>query len=235
MPDHRHFTTRRGFVAALAFGGVSLYGAWATWGAAPTPFTRGPAPAPTLVGPGHGHAAGTTESVEDHAEAPGPTPEAFLRAHDDFLRRFTRADGAVDPHTPAGADGHGHADAAHGGGERGHREPGGHGGGGHDEGGHGGEAAAVPTDVWLLATRFAYSPDLLRLKAGVPYRLRMMAEDVTHGASIRLGPGSRIIRLRPNRPTEQTLTFTRPGGFLVYCTAYCGPGHDLMQGRILVA
>jgi hypothetical protein len=38
MPEQRHFTTRRGFIAALGFGAVSLYGAWAAYGAAPLPF-----------------------------------------------------------------------------------------------------------------------------------------------------------------------------------------------------
>lgn len=231
MPDHRHFTTRRGFVAALGLGGVSLYGAWAAWGAAPTPFARDGAPAPVEAGRGHG--AEAAEAVGGHTEASDLEPEAFLRAHDDFLRRFTQGDGAVDPHAPVERDGHAHVGAGHGGGEAAHADAGGH-GGGHDAGGHGGEAAADPTEVWLLATRFAYSPDLLRLRAGAPYQFQMMAEDVTHGASIRLGPGSRIIRLRPNRPSAQTLVFTRPGAFLVYCTAYCGPGHDLMQGRIVV-
>lgn len=113
------------------------------------------------------------------------------------------------------AHGHGHADT------------------GHD---HGGSATSgEPVDVYLMAQKFSYSPDALRLKAGVPYRFRMMADDITHGASIQLGAASRIIRLRPNVVTEQTLTFTRPGEYLVYCTVYCGPAHDAMQGRIVVA
>ena len=63
----------------------------------------------------------------------------------------------------------------------------------------------------------------------------MMASDVTHGASLQLGIGSRIIRLRPNVVTEQTITFNRPGPVLVYCTVFCGPAHDAMKARILVA
>ena len=84
-------------------------------------------------------------------------------------------------------------------------------------------------------SQFSYSPDLLRLKAGVPYRFRMLADDITYGASIQLGAASRIIRLRPNVVTEQMLTFSQPGEYLVYCTVYCGPAHDAMQGRIVVA
>ena len=37
MNETRHFTTRRAFVAASGFGGISLYGLWAAYGAAPGP------------------------------------------------------------------------------------------------------------------------------------------------------------------------------------------------------
>ncbi|MFZ2649917.1 MAG: hypothetical protein WA210_07395, partial [Burkholderiaceae bacterium] len=32
-----HFTTRRAFIAATGFGGISLYGLWAAYGVAPGP------------------------------------------------------------------------------------------------------------------------------------------------------------------------------------------------------
>ncbi len=95
-------------------------------------------------------------------------------------------------------------------------------------------AAEQPTDLYLLAYRFGFTPDDIRLESGKPYRFRMMASDITHGASLQLGRGSRIIRLRPNVVTEQTITFRRPGPVLVYCTTFCGPAHDAMKARILV-
>jgi heme/copper-type cytochrome/quinol oxidase subunit 2 len=90
-------------------------------------------------------------------------------------------------------------------------------------------------DVYLMAYQWGFTPDVLRLDANRAYRLRMMAVDVSHGAAIRLGPGSRIVRLRANTLVEQTATFSRPGEYLVYCTVYCGPGHARMQGRLIVA
>jgi heme/copper-type cytochrome/quinol oxidase subunit 2 len=89
-------------------------------------------------------------------------------------------------------------------------------------------------DVYLMAYQWGFTPDALRLESGRTYRLRMMAVDVSHGAAIRLGPGSRIVRLRANTLVEQTTTFTRPGDYLVYCTVYCGPGHARMQSRLIV-
>ena len=90
-------------------------------------------------------------------------------------------------------------------------------------------------EVYLMAQQWAYAPAVLRLETGVPYRFRMMAMDIAHGAAIHLGAASRIIRLRPGVLVEQELTFAAPGEHLVYCTVYCGLPHDRMQGRIIVA
>jgi plastocyanin len=206
--SERHFTTRRGFIAALGFGAVSLYGAWAAYGAAPLPFgghTGHKDAAPEAAAHGHG----------GHGAAEGMAPEEFRFEHDFFVQKYAQKDGSVNPHADADThSGHGHTDA------------------GHD---HGVEmASAEPVDVYLMAQKFAYSPDVLRLKLGQAYRFRMMADDITHGASIQLGSASRIIRLRPNVVTEQTITFTKPGEYLVYCTVYCGQAHDAMHGRIIV-
>jgi heme/copper-type cytochrome/quinol oxidase subunit 2 len=63
----------------------------------------------------------------------------------------------------------------------------------------------------------------------------MMTSDITHGASLQLGRGSRIIRLRPNLVSELTIAFNRGGPVLVYCTVFCGAAHDAMKARLLVA
>jgi cytochrome c oxidase subunit II len=113
-----------------------------------------------------------------------------------------------------------------------------------DHGAHAGHDESVPhihddhsddaIDVYLLAAKWYYEPGHLRLEAGQRYRFRMMAEDVSHGASIQFGRGARMIRLRPGRLAEQEFTFHRPGELLVYCTVYCGVAHDMMQARISV-
>lgn len=218
MPE-RHFTTRRGFIAGLGFGAVSLYGAWAAFGAAPLPFggKTAAAPEPDAHGGGHGSHGAAEAPAEagghgGHGASAGMAPEEFRFEHDYFVQRYAQKDGSVNPHVSE--DTHSHAAE------------------GHD---HSHDAGGEPVDVYLMAQKFAYSPDVLRLKAGQPYRFRMMADDITHGASIQLGSASRIIRLRPNTVTEQVITFTRPGEYLVYCTVYCGQAHDAMMGRIVVA
>lgn len=259
MSQRQHLTTRRAFITALGFGGVSLYGAWAVYGAAPLPFVgSAPAepPSPPTASQGHG----------GHGGGGAMTPEEFLRNHEDFIARFELPDGSVAPRPaeppmaasqtmptmPAGEamsqipdgghDSHGMSDMSamapaalatsqHGGADS-------HGGSGPDPAAHGSPATgpdAAPVDVYLLAFRFGFAPEELRLDAGRAYRFRMMASDIAHGASLSFGGGSRIIRLRPNVVSEQTITFHRPGPVLVYCTVFCGPAHDAMKARILVA
>ncbi len=165
-----------------------------------------------------GHDATTSMPHADH----GPAAPMSM-AHDD--------------HAPATGDAHG--------GHSGHAAanavaaPGGH-------AGHGDHAAApatvapaeqadAPIEVYLSAGRFAFEPDDLRLEKGRTYRFHMMATDVAHGASIAFGSASRIVRLRPDTVTTLDLTFREAGRRLVYCTVYCGPGHDAMHASITVA
>jgi cytochrome c oxidase subunit II len=245
MSSNQHLTTRRGFIAALGFGGVSLYGLWAAYGAAPTPLALFSRENGAEEAGGHGG-----HGAAQH----GPDADEFRAQVADFVERYSMPDGSVYPRQqePVG-DGHDpHAAAA--------MEHGGHATapamqhGDHDAvaSGHGahGAGAAVdahdavmeslhaegdgPIDVYLIAEKWFYEPAHLRLDAGVEYRFRMMAADVSHGASIQFGSGGRMIRLRPNRVTEMVATFEKPGSFLVYCTVYCGAAHDAMQARIEV-
>lgn len=222
MKPDRHFTSRRGFIAAFGFGGVSLYGLWAAYGAAPNPLalfrsagaSAADEPVAEMAMAGHGG-----------MEA-APDVEAFRAELAEFIDRFAEADGTVYPRPVAGQTDMAGMDMA-----------------GMDmtSGGQAAEAApgdagmVEPVDVLLLAERYYFDPPALRLDLDRPYRFRMLAADVTHGASIQFGEGARMIRLRPGAETELQMTFTRPGSFLVYCTSYCGPGHDGMQARITVA
>jgi heme/copper-type cytochrome/quinol oxidase subunit 2 len=215
MKSVRHLTTRRDFIAAAGFSVVSLYGLWAAFDAAPLGFGGGhkdDATEPTVQ-------PGAAEHAGHGAAVTGPTPEEFRNATEAFIARFQQPDGSVRPTLASAPDAHGShgSHASH------------------------GAAAATPTaeikpvDVYLMAFRWGFEPSLLRLDAQVPYRFRMMAVDVSHGASLQLGAASRIIRLRRGVQVEQPITFTRPGPVLVYCTVFCGPPHDRMAAKIVVA
>lgn len=218
MTEHRHLTTRRGFLAGMGFGGVTLYGLWAAYGVAPGPLA--------LLGhasdysPGEGHGAAPDIGHAGHGAAPdGPTSDEFRRMIGAFVERYGQPDGSVYPRRESAPampeDGHaGHAAHAASTGAAGDDDQ--------------------PVEVFLLAEKWYYEPAHLRLDRGETYRLRMMATDVSHGASIQFGRGGRMVRLRPNREAALLVTFTQPGSFLVYCTVYCGQAHDFMQARIEV-
>ncbi len=254
MSSKPHITTRRGFIAAMGFGGVSLYGLWAAYGAAPTPLA--------LLGLGHGDDHGGGHGGHGAAHD-GPNTEEFSRMTADFIERYRLPDGTVHPrvlaHNPDHADGHGamdHGAMDHGAMDHGAMDYGAmdhgamdygamdhgamdygamdHGAIDHDadDADHAHDDDAI--DVYLAAGMWYYLPGKLRLDAGQPYRFRMMAVDVAHGASIQFGRGGRMVRLRPGRVTEMDITFHEPGRYLVYCTMYCGPAHDVMQATIEV-
>lgn len=155
--------------------------------------------------------------------------EQFSRMIDEFIERYSLPDGTVYPRVLASSpmrhgdeavseDGHGAADQAT-----------------MDHGSAGGHAeTAAPQEVLLASGKWYYRPGKLRLDVGQPYRFRMMALDVSHGASIQFGNGGRMVRLRPGQLTEMDITFTKPGRYLVHCTVYCGMVHDYMQATIEV-
>ncbi len=231
MKNTSHFTTRRAFVAAAGFGGVSLYGLWAAYGAAPglgallgldhaenvahvSAIPNAISTAPAGAGAHAGHGA---------AMASGPSADEFSRMSADFSARFQMPDGSVYPRRLAappvpGDDPHaGHA--------------------GHSPAAPTGASAELsrsPIDVLMTAGKWYYLPNTLRLDAGQAYRFRMMALDVGHGASIQFGTGARMMRLQPGRVTETELVFQRPGRYLMHCTVYCGEAHDRMQATLEV-
>ncbi|MDZ4093454.1 MAG: hypothetical protein U1D35_00920 [Paracoccaceae bacterium] len=73
MSTSPHFTTRRAFVGVLGFGGVSLYGLWVGYGAAPGPLALlRPSEAGEMPMPG-----GDSAMAGHGADPSGPDIEAF--------------------------------------------------------------------------------------------------------------------------------------------------------------
>jgi heme/copper-type cytochrome/quinol oxidase subunit 2 len=97
------------------------------------------------------------------------------------------------------------------------------------------DAGSAARDVYLLAQQWSFEPAVLRLGVNQAYRFRMMAVDAAHGASLQLGTAGHIIRLPKGALVERQLTITKPGEYLLYCTMYCGEGHQFMSGKIIVA
>ena len=228
-----HITTRRGFITAVGFSVVVLYGLWAAYGAAPTSLrfltdmqSEGMG---GMAQGGHGAGVG------------GLTPEAFHEITEKFIEDFGLPDGSVRPTRRWMAAMAGEEDQAEAmkPGEAARmassadpmpavgREE-------EEEDGHGSAPGGEPIDVYLMAMQFSYLPNVLRLERGVPYRFRMMSMDVNHGASIHTGFAGHIMRRPARTMSEMVMTFSEPGEFMIYCTVYCGVGHSQMKGKIIV-
>jgi cytochrome c oxidase subunit 2 len=86
-------------------------------------------------------------------------------------------------------------------------------------------------DVYLTAMAFQWRP-VLRLQKGAQYTLHLSSLDVNHGFSLfpinvnfQVVPGYDYgLRVRPNTS----------GDFRIMCNEFCGIGHHMMVGRVIV-
>lgn len=206
--------TRRSFVAAASLGAVSLYGLWEGLGAAPFRFWA--------QGEASGDAMGMDMSAtegghEGHGAAQGPTPDEFRKMTEEFVARHRQADGSVLVEPEAAAHSTEGMAMTPDSNDSAHSMP------GMADG-----DAVPPVGVFMVAQQWSFDPPELRLRSGIPYRFKMMAVDAAHGASLQLGPGSHIIRLPKDVLVARQMAFTEPGEYLLYCTMYCGEGHQFM-------
>lgn len=93
-------------------------------------------------------------------------------------------------------------------------------------------AADGRVTVSLRAEFYVFRPDQVRVPAGVPVTFRVTSPDVLHGFQI---VGTNVnLTVAPGYVSEATTTFESPGEYLVVCNEYCGLGHHLMQGKVIV-
>lgn len=86
--------------------------------------------------------------------------------------------------------------------------------------------------VDITAKRFAFSPDVIKLKKDETVRIRLHSEDVTHGFFMRaLKIDSQI---EPGKVTEIVLTPQVAGSFTTICDHFCGVNHGNMKMTIVV-
>ena len=87
------------------------------------------------------------------------------------------------------------------------------------------------SDVYLLGRMWAWTP-VLKLKKDVEYTLHLSSVDVNHGFS--LFPINVNIQVVPGYDYALRVTPNAAGDFRVVCNEFCGIGHHLMVGKILV-
>ena len=87
-------------------------------------------------------------------------------------------------------------------------------------------------EVQMAAVMFSFVPNEVHVPARRPIRFRLTSADVTHGFMI-AGTNANSM-LVPGYISQFTTVFPRPGDYLVVCHEFCGNGHHLMSGRIIV-
>ena len=87
------------------------------------------------------------------------------------------------------------------------------------------------SDIYILAQMWQWSP-VLKLKNGAQYTLHLSSADVNHGFS--LFPINVNVQVVPGYDYGLRVTPNQAGDFRIICNEFCGIGHHLMVGKILV-
>jgi len=85
--------------------------------------------------------------------------------------------------------------------------------------------------VYLQASMWAWIP-VLQLREGAQYTLHMSSTDVNHGFS--LYPLNINFQVVPGYDYGLLVTPNSAGEFEIICNEFCGVGHHLMVGKVIV-
>lgn len=87
-------------------------------------------------------------------------------------------------------------------------------------------------EVVMLGRAWAFEPNEIRLPVGAEVTFIATSTDVIHGVHLE---GTRMnFMLIPGQIARVTYTFRQPGEHLIICHEYCGAGHHLMYGTVIV-
>jgi cytochrome c oxidase subunit 2 len=87
------------------------------------------------------------------------------------------------------------------------------------------------SEVYLLGQMWRWTP-VLKLKKDQTYRIHVSSADLNHGLSII--PLNMNVHVLPGYDLVMTVTPTTTGEFNIVCNEFCGIGHHMMTGMIIV-
>ena len=89
-----------------------------------------------------------------------------------------------------------------------------------------------PVQIQVTAHRYGFEPAAIHVRKGQEVTLAISTSDVQHGFAVKeLGIDEPI---QPGKPALVTFKADKAGEYPVECSIICGPGHDRMQGKIIV-
>jgi len=87
------------------------------------------------------------------------------------------------------------------------------------------------SDVYLLGSMWQWTP-ILELEQGVEYTLHLSSVDVNHGFN--LYPFNVNFQVVPGYDYGLRVTPSEAGDYRIVCNEFCGVGHHLMVGKVIV-
>lgn len=87
-------------------------------------------------------------------------------------------------------------------------------------------------EVNLVAQMWVFEPREIRLPQGATVTFYVHSRDLVHGVKIN---GTTVSMMAiPGQVGRVTYTFSEPGEYQFVCHEYCGAGHHIMFGKIIV-
>jgi cytochrome c oxidase subunit 2 len=87
------------------------------------------------------------------------------------------------------------------------------------------------SEVYLLGRMWSWYP-ILKLKKGVTYTVHLSSADVNHGFN--LFPVNVNFQVVPGYDYGLRMTPNTSGEFKIVCNEFCGIGHHIMTGKVVV-
>jgi cytochrome c oxidase subunit 2 len=86
--------------------------------------------------------------------------------------------------------------------------------------------------VTVVASMFSFAPDPIEVPVNRPVTFRLTSSDVIHGFQIVDTNANAMVV--PGYVSQFTVTFTRLGEHVITCNEFCGLGHHVMVGKLIV-
>jgi cytochrome c oxidase subunit 2 len=86
--------------------------------------------------------------------------------------------------------------------------------------------------VTVVASMFSFAPDPIAVPVNRPVTFRLTSPDVIHGFQVVDTNANTMVV--PGYVSQFTVTFIRPGEYVITCNEFCGLGHHVMVGKLIV-
>lgn len=92
--------------------------------------------------------------------------------------------------------------------------------------------AAAPGEIGIMASKFEFTPDTVKVRRGETVTLVLTSIDRIHGFKMPdFGIRTEIV---PDEERRVTLKPGKAGSFVFFCDVFCGDGHEEMSGTLVV-